>query len=206
MSRTKIPPKIVLQLWVRAGGRCEFPGCNEVLWRDGLTFAEINNAYVAHIIADSPDGPRGDPQLSPKLVKDFSNLMLLCPTHHKLIDDHPDTYLVTLLQEYKRMHEERIEHLTGLDESLKTYLLFFKDNIGERRPAIIYTQAHKAVLPRYPAEAEHGTIEINLAHGAFRDHDSAYFDAKQVEISQLVELRLRQRSDIDGVGHLSIFA
>jgi len=206
MSRTTIPPKVVLRLWLRAGGRCEFQGCNQVLWRDDLTQREINNAYIAHIIADSPNGPRGDPQLSPKLAKEFSNLILLCPAHHTLVDDHPADYPVDLLHEYKRNHEERVEHLTSLDESLKTHLLFFKDNIGERRPAIAYAQALKAVLPRYPAKAEHGTIEINLADGAFRDHRSDYFNLKQVEISQLVALRLRQRSDIDGIDHLSIFA
>jgi len=100
MSKTTIPHKVVLKLWLQSGGRCQFQGCNKPLWRDELTQRQMNQAYIAHIIADSPDGPRGDSILSPKLVKDFNNLMLLCPTHHKLVDDNPVIYPTELLQKY----------------------------------------------------------------------------------------------------------
>lgn len=132
--------------------------------------------------------------------------MLLCPTHHKLVDVNPDAYSVETLREYKEIHERRIEYLTGFDENLKTHLVFFKDNIGERLPAITFNQALQAVLPRYPSENEAGTIQINLANGAFRDHEPGYFASKQEEINRLVDARLRQRHDIDQIGHFSIFA
>jgi hypothetical protein len=74
-------------LWARAAGRCEYPGCNRSLIGDLVSGAEDKNfGFVAHIVADTPTGPRGDPIRSPQLSDDISNLMLLCYTHHKLID------------------------------------------------------------------------------------------------------------------------
>ena len=134
MSSTNIPEQIKLKLWVTAGGRCEYPGCNTLLYRDDVTLANLNRAYIAHIIADSPNGPRGDKILSKKLAKEFSNLMLLCDTHHKLIDKEDTVgHPVTLLEKYKSQHEERIEHLTGMDHKRKTYIVTYAANIGLRR-------------------------------------------------------------------------
>ena len=95
MSITSVPEAVKLRLWGRAGGRCEYDGCNDRLWLDSLTKFEFNAAYVAHIIADSPGGPRGDSVLSDKLKADISNLMLICDKHHRLVDNaevasHPD--------------------------------------------------------------------------------------------------------------------
>jgi hypothetical protein len=204
MSKTAIPSKVVLKLWMRSGGRCQFRGCNQVLWRDELTQREMNNAYIAHIVADRPDGPRGNSVLSPKLAKEFNNLMLLCPTHHKLVDSQPEDYSVDLLQAYKREHEERIEHLTSINEDMKTHLLVFIGNIGDRKPSISFDEARIAVLPHYPAESRF--IEIDLTHGPYKDYEFSYFTAKQDEISRLIESRIRQRSHCERINHLSVFA
>ncbi|MEY2831679.1 MAG: hypothetical protein RLZZ574_937 [Cyanobacteriota bacterium] len=203
MSKTSIPAQVKLKLWIKSGGRCQFRGCKKLLYQDDLTQIQMNRAYIAHIVADSPGGVRGDEELSPKLAKEFSNLMLLCDAHHRLIDDpsNEDTYTLELLQTYKKEHEERIEYLTGIDESYKSHLLFFKDNIGDRRPEIEFEDARLAILPRFPANSNF--LEIDLRHGAYRDHDNNYFGDKQREISRLVETKIRQLSNIN---HLSVFA
>jgi hypothetical protein len=36
----------------------------------------------------------------------LANLILLCPTHHKLVDDYPDRYTIDVLREMKGAHEE----------------------------------------------------------------------------------------------------
>lgn len=57
-----------LTLWTRSGGRCQF--CNDPLLGDWLSGKdELNNGYVAHIVAESAGGPRGDPHRSPKLTE-----------------------------------------------------------------------------------------------------------------------------------------
>jgi hypothetical protein len=117
------------------------------VYRDDVTLAEMNRSYIAHIIADSPGGPRGDKELSPKLAKEFSNLMLLCDTHHRLIDrEDVSGHPVELLQGFKRDHEERIEHVTGLDSKRKTYVVTYAANIGRRKGQIAPEQVRAAVL------------------------------------------------------------
>jgi hypothetical protein len=101
MSKTSIPEKIKTQLWTLSAGRCEYRGCNKPLWKDELSMAKMNNAYIAHIVADSPDGPRGNKKRSPILAKSFSNLMLMCDAHHRLIDKedvdgHPESLLIEM--------------------------------------------------------------------------------------------------------------
>lgn len=206
MSKTTIPQKVALKLWIRSGGRCQFCGCNEILYRDELTQTQMNKAYIAHIVADRPGGERGDEILSPQLAKDFNNLMLLCDAHHRLIDDklNAETYTVELLQIYKRDHEERIEYLTGINESQKSHLLVFKDNIGDRKPEIDYEDVRHSILPRYPAQPNF--IELDLTTSSFRDDEEQYFSNKQEEVSRLVSNQIRHRSQSHQISHLSIFA
>src|SRR5690349_12075783 len=114
MSITGIPRDIIFRLWGKAAGRCEY--CNTPLWLDSMTKHEFNNAYVAHIIADSPDGPRGDPILSKQLKADISNLMLLCDHHHRLIDVADVAgHSVERLRSMKALHENRIYVVSGIE-------------------------------------------------------------------------------------------
>jgi hypothetical protein len=75
-NRPAIPEHIKLKLWVLSGGRCEFPGCNKYLWRDGLTLSEDNFSHMAHIVAAVPGGPRGNHILSAEMVKDSDACLL----------------------------------------------------------------------------------------------------------------------------------
>src|SRR5580700_7820823 len=79
-----------LLLLVRAGGRCEFDDHNVYLLQHPLTLTPGNFAQMAHVVAFKEDGPRGRSALRPAYINDVSNLMLLCPQCHKLLDDHPN--------------------------------------------------------------------------------------------------------------------
>ena len=53
-GRGKEPTQLTKQnLYLNAGGRCQFPGCNKHLLRDEICWKYINNGEVAHIIASS---------------------------------------------------------------------------------------------------------------------------------------------------------
>lgn len=72
--------------------------------------AEFNNAYVAHIVASSVEGPRGDKTLSPLLSDKLENLMLMCADHHKLIDNPttgPRDYPVERLKDMKKRMKKK---------------------------------------------------------------------------------------------------
>ena len=68
-------------LWGRSGNRCAI--CKIELTPDG---DEYTLGEMAHIVARSSDGPRGSVEISDGEIDDYSNLILLCPTHHAEID------------------------------------------------------------------------------------------------------------------------
>ncbi|MDD7776428.1 MAG: HNH endonuclease [Solobacterium sp.] len=105
--------KTKMLLIARAGGRCQFKGCNRDLFIDEFTLEKFNFSNMAHIIASSPNGPRGNDD-SHKLSDDIDNLMLLCPEHHNMIDKYPEKYPTEKLVEMKTEQELKVAKL--LDE------------------------------------------------------------------------------------------
>jgi hypothetical protein len=57
---------------------------------------------ICHITASSPNGPRFAPALTEEERDAFANLLLLCPTHHKLVDDDVVCYTPDLLRDFKQ--------------------------------------------------------------------------------------------------------
>ncbi len=205
MSSSDIPERTKLLLWGKAAGRCEYEGCNTPLWRDQLTRAEFNTAYVAHIIADRPDGPRGDPVLSIKLRGDLANLMLLCDEHHRLIDrerarEHP----VDRLLEMKRRHEDRIELATSLAESKKSHVLLYGANIGTHSSPVSWIRTTPAMLPQYyPAESH--AIELGLKNSSLVDTEPEYWQLERGNLQRLFSERVIPRLTSGEISHLSVF-
>ncbi len=154
MSKTKLKQQVVAELWWKAGGRCEFNGCNKALDVHGVTMDKCNLSNCAHIIADSPNGPRGT-EKSSDLADDPSNIMLMCPDCHKYIDhEGKDKYDAETLRAMKRGHEKRIRFLTGLTEDQQAHFVTFGSKIGDTRPEISFSEIQCAALPDfYPADS-----------------------------------------------------
>ena len=45
-----------------------------------------------HIVSGKPNGPRYGPTFPVDELDSFSNLILLCRVHHKMIDDQSETF------------------------------------------------------------------------------------------------------------------
>jgi hypothetical protein len=94
-------------LWARSGNICSFPGCDQVLveWlgQDGLSTVV---GEEAHIVPRSANGPRGMAGSDPS--ESAANYLLLCPTHHRVIDERPDIYTIDALRAIKQDHESRV--------------------------------------------------------------------------------------------------
>jgi len=206
MSVSYIPERVKIRLWGKASGRCQYDGCNKPLWLDSLTKAEFNTAYIAHIIADKPGGPRGNLELSEKLAADISNLMLMCDEHHRLIDredvkGHP----VERLREMKRKHEERIELLTSLMENKRSYVLLYGANVGRHNATVSWKKATQAMLPNcYPAEKP--AIELSLKNSSFHDHEENYWLIERENLRRKFNQFVTPRLTAGNVEHFSIFA
>ena len=59
-----------------------------------------------HISSAAPGGPRYDSSLPRERLHDYSNLLLLCRVHHKLIDDQESNYTASRLTDLKTSHEK----------------------------------------------------------------------------------------------------
>ena len=75
--------------------------------------------YWARSVTSSPRSPGARDQASPRRgdLDGYENLVLLCPTDHKLVDDQPAAFPPARLREVKREHETWVS--TTLDEPKK---------------------------------------------------------------------------------------
>ena len=202
--RPKIPEDVKLKLWVFSGGRCEFPGCNKPVWRDGLTLKEDNFAHMAHLVAASPRGPRGDKALSLELAVDFSNLMLVCFDHHKLIDGkHKSEYSLEFLRDYKARHEERIQRQTAIGPDMATTVVRFIARVRERKMEISASQAYDAIFPRFPSDEKGILLDFTNKEGS---GDFSHWTGFAADIATNVRHALAPGNDHRRIQHLSIFA
>jgi hypothetical protein len=99
-----ISQKTGRMLLARSGNQCAFPNCVAPI--TDLATGNVTGE-MAHIKADSPGGPRYDPDQSEEERQGFDNLMILCPPHHKIIDLDVQVYTVEVLRRMKADHESK---------------------------------------------------------------------------------------------------
>lgn len=71
---------------------------------------------ACHMVAEKPDGPRGESKLTPEQRDKYANLILLCNVHHKQVDDQVATYPVERLHKIKLEHETWVRASLGFDD------------------------------------------------------------------------------------------
>lgn len=93
-------------LWGRSASRCAFPDCRLQLTQDSeATESSFPIGEQAHIVAKEQNGPRGDSPLTSDERDSYANLILLCPTHHTIIDRSPGDFPIEKLHSIKTDHE-----------------------------------------------------------------------------------------------------
>jgi hypothetical protein len=90
-------------LFAMSGNRCGYLGCEERLsdprWPE-------TRGEIAFIEGVTPGAPRYNPNQTVAERFGFSNLILLCPNHHRLIDYlEPERHTAEVLQAMKNAHE-----------------------------------------------------------------------------------------------------
>ena len=95
----------IKKLFALSGNVCAFPECsvNIVNMEYGTVVGEI-----CHIKGRRPDAPRYDPSQTDTERNAFENLLILCPEHHKIIDENEDKFSVDFLLKMKKEHEEKV--------------------------------------------------------------------------------------------------
>lgn len=91
----------IKRLFAVSGNRCAFPKCSIQLVDapTGKVTGRISHIKGRH------GGPRYDSQQTEEQRHGFENLLLLCPIHHDVIDDDPDSYTPGRLITMKAKHE-----------------------------------------------------------------------------------------------------
>lgn len=202
VSRTAIGERRTLLLYIRAGGRCEFRGCNKYLLKHPVTHTVDNYGELAHIVAYRPGGPRGTRHYRPADVHEIENLMLLCDECHKEIDRHPAQYPVALLRSFKREHEDNVYHSTGIMRSQMTAIVRLEAPINGQAASIPLAQIDAAISPRLRLEKPSCHINLN-ALSPSGERESMKVAART--IAQRVKDFLTPGLPTERIEHVSIF-
>lgn len=110
---TTITERDIKLLWGRAASRCAFPECPHELTMDSTAGDASAIGEMAHIVGEKKAAARGTSVLPLAQRNTYSNLILLCPTHHTMIDKKENwgDYAVEVLHEMKDQHEARVREL-----------------------------------------------------------------------------------------------
>jgi hypothetical protein len=205
-KRKAIPIKVQNIVWGRAAGRCQYAGCNDLLVGDQISgAANANKAYIGHIVADSPEGPRGDPRRSLKLAHDPDNLMLVCDVHHRvfdreMVDEHSEEVLLAM----KRRHEARIRTVTEIDEDLGSHVIRYAAKIGSNESPVEKNAVKWSMIPeRYPLDD--GWIDLDLVTLDLRDDDPQYWPTHVKNLRMVFGEKVRGRMERQEIKRLAIF-
>ena len=129
-----ISSKSIKLLWSNAAGICSFTGCNEKLSvEEAAEVAPYTLGEMAHIKGNRFGSNRYDARQSIGERDSYNNLILLCPTHHTMIDkaENEAEYSVELLHRMKVNHEsfianrlavEKFENADQLKDKLAIYM------------------------------------------------------------------------------------
>ncbi|MEU9201420.1 HNH endonuclease [Streptomyces sp. NPDC048332] len=111
---------------------------SEILATVGVVMGE-----EAHIRSAKPDGPRHDTDYDDTKLDTYENLLLLCPTHHTLIDKNNGAgFSVAKLEETKSAHEKLVTESLDSDEESEREL-------SERMTALLLVWERKMRLDQW---------------------------------------------------------
>jgi hypothetical protein len=99
-TRPTVPT--IKRLFALSGNRCAFQKCRRPIVQGAVLAGE-----VCHIKGRKRGAPRYDPKQTPSTRHSYGNLLLLCSTHHTIVDADAGSYSVEVLRKMKSRHEGR---------------------------------------------------------------------------------------------------
>ena len=160
-ARKSILQETRLTLWARAAGRCEL--CGKELDTAHIFDVSGNFGQVAHINAYSSGGPRHKEGMTEDELNASDNLMLLCPEHHKMIDDNPDDFPEEELKRIKADWEGSIAEFVRDLAPTRATVVTMLHPVGGMVPHITPTEMRAALRGKslYAADSK----PFDLAEG-----------------------------------------
>jgi len=179
-------------LYGMAAGRCSMEDCGEM-----LIITENNKTIhigkMAHIVGNSPDGPRGDPNFPKDKLNKYENLILLCGTCHDKIDNDEDKYTVEKLHEIKSNHELRVNR--KVDEAMSNFGFAELEVAAKAIASGIFTPKgdFKVIQPEVKIQKNNLSAKSRsmIATGLSKGHEVRTFLSKQSQIDPEFPERLK---------------
>ncbi len=196
------------ELWARAAGRCEFNGCNRLLFKSPVTQERVNISEKAHIYSFSEFGPRGWGPfvLNRRQLNELANLILVCHDCHETIDQDQEgeRYSAELLIKWKEEHEKRIAIVTGVAPTKKSYVVLYGANIGDRTSKLQPEAAKDALFPEwFPAEER--PVHLSMTWEG-KDRDPTFWKTEAENLRAVFDRQLRPLLCSSECPHFSLFA
>jgi hypothetical protein len=140
-------------LFARSGNRCAFPKCGAP-----MAVKETLTGEVCHIKGVRPGSARYDPGQTDLERHAIANLVLMCPTHHTVIDDDEESYTVERLCKMKAAHEAQSAPLPGAEAAaVAEAFLQSVTNIGQSGGLSAHTVNASTITVQSPPSTSHPT-------------------------------------------------
>ena len=203
-----IKKEVERELWARAAGRCEFQGCNKLLYKSPVTQEKVNIAQMAHIYSFAENGPRGWGGFvtNKKELNNVGNLLLVCHGCHETIDQDQDgnKYSATLLKGWKAEHETRVCNVTGISPDKKSHVIFYGSKIGEQNSPFSANGAFEAMFPGwFPADEKPISLSMSCEH---EDTADAFWQTEADHLKAAFDRHIVPRIEENNPNHFSVFA
>jgi hypothetical protein len=163
-------------LWARSGNRCAFCRIELVSEKDENN-VNLNLGEECHIISKKENGPRFKPDFKDDHDA-YSNLILLCCNHHRIIDEQFETFTDFVLHQIKLNHEKWVKSVIDSAAGFK------KD-------------AKKRILPRITSGKELVDI-VSGMHASEFDYDELKTEDELQTIGSFLQ-NLRDWGDLLGM-------
>lgn len=195
------------ELWARAAGRCQFDGCNRLLYKSPITQESVNISEKAHIWSFSENGPRGWGPFKTNLesINSVSNLMLMCHDCHKKIDKEKNggRYPAKLLVQWKKSHEKRVSIVSGVKQDKRSHVVLYGANIDSDLSPLQTQAAMEAVFPdRYPSSEHPIQLGMKWSSG---EKDESFWTVEQENLIKTFETKVEGKTEDANNLHFSVF-
>jgi hypothetical protein len=162
-SRATIKP-----LFARSSNRCAFSRCAEAIVQGETIVGEI-----CHIKAANSEGPRYDPRQSAAERHGYDNLILMCGTHHTVIDADEEAYTV--------------EHLTKLKVTHESRATLISDDVAERASLLLISQPVTTVNQSGGITAHTINVTVNSPRSPSQQAKAWMLQRTKTHLSSFIE-------------------
>ena len=159
-------------LWAYSGGVCCFPECDVSCVDETESGNTITIGQIAHIEAESDNGPRANPSLSDQERNAFPNLIVLCPTHHRIVDTDENTYTVEKMREWKAHRARVVRAAASRQGSESTDSSGLEEAHHSVSGFVLNYEEREASLHRETRDVIVGTAILRDCEAAFTDCQS----------------------------------